>query len=773
MTEQRKLTAPEGNIPGVSRRSFLVGTAATGLVMGFIDPLKLTGGIEQALAAGTAAFEPTVWYGIDKAGKVTVIVAKADMGQHIASTMAQLIAEELECSWKDVNVSLTADLALADPILGAVITGGSWSTNFNFDAMLRAGAAGRMTLIETGAGLMKVPASECTAADSRVVHNGSKKGITYAKIVASGKANKVWSADELKAITLKSAGDYKLVGQPIPQLDIPSKVNGTAKYGVDTFLPGMVYGRPKVPPVRYGSTVKSVDDSEAKKVKGFIQAIVLNDPTKSITGWVLAVATSYEGAKKAADALKVDYDLGANAGVSTESIVAEAKRLQKDGSTGLYFVKDGDAEGVMAKAPKKMEAEYLTSLNIHAPMEPMNATVAYDAKADMWNIYTGNQFATRSVGLTAAALGVDVKKVTMHQHYLGGGFGRRLEGEMILPAALAAKELGKPVKVIYAREDDMVMDFTRPLVYQKISAGLDASGKIVAMEHDVVSAWPTKRWGIPAFLTPAVDKKGALDGFTVNGADYWYTVPNHNVRNFLNELAQNATPSGQLRSVAPGWTFWAVESFMDEIAHASGQDPVAMRLAMLDGAGKNAIGAPKLANVLKICAEKSGFGKTQLPKNSGIGIACVSAQERNTATWTACAAQVSVDPSSGDVKVQKLWVVSDLGIAVNPDGARAQMMGATLWGLSLATLEKATMKNGGIEQNMFDSYTPVRMADVPELDITILTPGGHPVGVGEPAVTVVAPAIGNAVFNATGARVRSLPINSDSVKAAMAAKSAT
>ncbi len=768
MTEQRNMMTPDG----VSRRSFLVGTAATGLVMGFVDPLKLVGGVQEALAAGMpAAFGPTVWYSIDKAGKVTINVAKADMGQRIASTIAQMVAEELECSWKDITINLTGDPTLVDPVLGAVVTGGSWSTNFNFDAMSRAGAAGRITLIEAGSEILKVPASECTASDSRVMHSGSSKWISYAKIVASGKANKVWSADELKAITLKTPASYKFVTKSVPSIDIPGKTNGTVKYGIDAHLPGMLYGRTKVPPVRYGATVKSVDDSEAKKVKGFIKAVVIDDKTMSITGWVVAVATTYWGAKKAADALKVDYDLGPNANVSSNSIIAEAKRLQKDGSTGLLFVKDGNSAAAMGKATKKLEAEYLTSLNIHAPLEPMNATASYDEKTDTWHLYNGNQFATRSIGLVAAALGVDAKKVVLHQHYLGGGFGRRLEGEMLIPAALAAKDLGKPVKVIYAREDDMVMDFTRPLTYQKISAGVDANNKIVAMEQDVVCAWPTKRWGIPAFLTPSVDKKGALDGFTMNGADYWYTVPNHTARSFLNEMAQKATPSGQLRSVAPGWTFWAVESFMDEVAHATGQDPVAMRLAMLDGAGKNAGGAEKLANVLKLAAGKSGYGVTQLPKNSGIGIACVSAQERGTATWTACAAQVAVNPTSGEVKVQKLTVVSDLGITVNPDGARAQMEGATLWGFSLATLEKATMKNGGIEQNMYDSYTPARMADIPELDITILTPGGHPVGVGEPAVTVVAPAIGNAVFNAVGVRVRSLPINADSVKAAMAMKS--
>jgi isoquinoline 1-oxidoreductase len=371
--------------------------------------------------------------------------------------------------------------------------------------------------------------------------------------------------------------------------------------------------------------------------------------------------------------------------------------------------------------------------------------------------------------------GVDPKNVVIHQHYLGGGFGRRLESDMTVPAVAAAKAVGKPVKLIYAREDDMQMDFTRPLTYQKVKVGLDAEGHAIAMEHDVIGAWPTARWGIPAFLTPAVDKKGPHDSFTVNGADYWYTIPNHTVRNFENKLAQNATPSGQLRSVAPGWTFWAVESTMDDIAHATGQDPVDMRLKLLDGAGANAGGdkpqniggAKRLANVLRIAVGRAGYGALKLGENEGIGVACVSSQERTSPTWTACVAHVKVDPKSGDVTLKKLTLAMDVGTVVNPDGVRAQIEGSTLWGASIAMLEKATMENGGIQQTNFDGYTPMRLSQVPELDISIVGNGEPAVGCGEPAVTVVAPAIGNAIFNAVGARVRSLPITAEAVKAAM------
>ena len=756
----------------LNRRHFLVGTAASGLVFAY----AAVPGVKEALGAanGGQDFAPTAWYTIGHDGKVVVTCGKAEMGQHICSTMAQLVAEELGAAWKDVAVVLASnDPKFNDPVLGAQITGGSWSTTMNFDAMSRAGAAGRITLIAAGAAMMGVPEAECHAASSRIVHK-SGKSVTFAEVVKSGKANKTWTPDELKAIKLKTADQYVLVGHSIPQLDIPAKTNGTAQYGIDAHVPGMLYGKLALPPIRYGASVKSVDDSDAKKVPGFVKAVTVEDPTKTTSGWVVAVAESYEGAKKAAAALKIDWDKGPNAKVSDQTIIDESRRLQQDPNSGFLFVKDGDSAAAMAKAAKVLESEFITSINIHCPMEPMN-TLAFE-KDGIWHIYTGNQFATRTTGIAAAVAGTDPKNVLIHQHYLGGGFGRRLESDMVVPAVAAAKAVGKPVKVIYAREDDMAMDFTRPLTYQKVKVGLDADGKAVAMEHDIIGAWPTKRWGIPAFLTPSVDKKGAHDSFTVNGADYWYTVPNHTVRNIENEVAQSATPSGQLRSVAPGWTFWAVESTMDEIAHATGKDPVDLRLSLLDAAGNNAGstpvqlgGAKRLANALRTAVGKSGYGAIKLGPNEGIGVACVSSQERSTPTWTACVAHVAVNPATGEVTLKKLTVAMDVGTAVNPDGIRAQIEGSTLWGASIALFEKGSMKDGKIEQANFDTYTPMRMSQVPELDISIIANGEPAVGVGEPAVTVVAPAIGNAIFNAVGARVRSLPITADAVKAAMKA----
>jgi isoquinoline 1-oxidoreductase beta subunit len=749
----------------LSRRSFLVGSAATGLALGYSAVPGLLGA-DQAFAA-TGNFDPSVWYSIAPDGIVTVTCGKADMGQHIASTVAQIISEELGASWKDMRVQLASnDPKFNDPVLGVQITGGSWSTMMNFDAMSRAGAAGRIALTEAAAAAMGVPAGELVVRESTITNPKSKKSMTFADIVKSGKATKTFTPDELKAIKLKAPDQYTMIGVSVPQLDIPSKTNGTAKYGIDVMLPGMVYGAVVTPPVRYGATVKSVDDSAAKKVPGFIKAVTLDDKTGTTTGWVVAVANTYTNARKAADALKVSYDGGPNAKLSSQSLFDEARRLQALGDSGLFFVKDGDTAAAFGTAAKVMEAEYTTNINVHGALEPMNATA--QQQGDIWHIYSGNQFATRSGAIAAGAAGVDPKFVVMHQMWLGGGFGRRLEGDMMVPAVQAAKAVGKPVKIIYSRENDMTMDFSRPLTFQKIKAGLDGDGKLVAMNHDVVAAWPTKRWGIPDFLSPSVDKKGALDALTVNGADFFYSVPNHNVRAILNEMAQQATPSGQLRSVAPGWTFWAVESMIDELAHAAGKDPAQYRISMLDGAGANAGGAQRLRNTLLAAMGLSGYGTKQLPKGEGMGVACVSSQERATASWTACVAHVAVAPS-GEVKVRKLTVATDVGTQVHPDNIRAQVEGAALWGLSLALYEKATLKDGGIEQTNFDTYTPLRMSQTPEVAISVIANGEHATGVGEPAVTVIAPALANAIFNASGARVRSLPITAEAVKAAMKA----
>jgi isoquinoline 1-oxidoreductase len=392
----------------------------------------------------------------------------------------------------------------------------------------------------------------------------------------------------------------------------------------------------------------------------------------------------------------------------------------------------------------------------------------------VYHIFVGTQWATRCVPLIAEAVGVDPSNVVIHQQYLGGFFGRRGEADEMVQAAMAAKELGRPVKLIYSREDDIRMDFHRSPTVQRINAGVDADGKYVAMEHAIAGGWSTKR-AAPGFLGESVDKKGKVDSFSVNGSDFWYTVPNHHVRAIENETATQALPPGFWRSVAPGWTFFATESYIDEMARKIGKDPLLMRVDMLDATGKNAGappnsvgGAKRLRNTLMAAAGRAGFGTKPLAENTGMGLSCISAQERGSPSWTACVAEVHVDPSSGDPTVQKLTIAMDVGTVVNPDGAKAQIEGAALWGVSQTLHEQLSMSDGGIDQGNFDEYEMLRMDQVPEIDIVLIEQGQYPAGIGEPATACVPAAIANAIDDAVGARVRSLPITADAVKAAMA-----
>ncbi len=755
MTYQDKPAQPE-----LSRRGFLVASAATGaLSLGY--GVMPTG---ADAASHAASISPSMFYDIHADGRIVVHIPKAEMGQHVGTALSQALAEELECDWSKIELAYVG----FNPAFGLHITGGSWSVNWTFDALSRAGAAGRIALVEAAAAKLGGTAADYTVENG--VISGGGKSVSYGDLVAMGIEPRAFSEDEMKALTLKGAGDRKIVGQSIPALDIPAKTNGTAKYGIDVQLDGMVYATPAEPPVRYGASVKSVDDSKAKMIKGYERYVIVNDPLGTQTGLVMAIADSYWNAKQAAEALQIDYDLGPNAAVDLAAIHAENARLIETGEATRLFLNDGDADAGLAAADKVMEAVYETGVNIHAPLEPMNCTV--DISADgTYNIHAGNQFQTLLMGLVGA-LGVAPEKIMFHQHVLGGGFGRRLDCDYVVMACLTAKEVGKPVKMVYSREVDMQVDFTRPAATVAMKAGLKG-GKIDTWHVSSASAWASARQA-PAFLAPDLsgDPEKKMDGFAVNGADHWYTMPNQKVLLSMNAVAQGATPPGHLRSVGPGWQFFAGESFIDEIAHDLGVDPLELRMSMLDGAGKNAGegittgGAKRLAAVLKSVADRSGYG-SDLGEGRGIGLSAVTAQERASASWTACAADVTVDKATGAVKVNKLTLAMDVGTSVNPTGVKAQLTGGALWGMSIALLENGTFENGAIQDRNFDTYTPMRMSDLPELDVELLEVNGYPTGCGEPGTTAVAPAIANAIFAASGARVRSLPITPEKVKAAM------
>jgi isoquinoline 1-oxidoreductase beta subunit len=743
----------------LSRRGFLVAAAGTGVAFSFLTACN-----READAASLPPFEPTQWYSIDANGIVTVNVIRAEMGQHVGTSLARILADELEAPWENVRIAHVD----SDPKWGLMVTGGSWSVWQTYPLYSQAGAAGRAALIEAGATALGVDPATCSAANGEIV-SGDKK-ISYKDIVRKGGLTKTYTPEELAAIQLKPVADRKLIGKPVISLDIVEKTNGTAIYGIDAKVDGMVYGCPILPPTRNGSQVNYVMDAPAKEIKGYIQTVVLKDPSNTVPGWAVVIADTWHAAKKAAQAVTLEYTPGPTANVSEKDIQDHAAKLIADPSKGSVLpLGNTNTAAAFRAARSTLDATYTTATALHFQMEPLNALALQ--KDGKWEIHTGNQWQSLVLPWLATALEVPETDVVMKTYRLGGGFGRRLNGDYAVGAALAAKAVGKPVKMIMTREDDVKFDSVRSPSVQKMRMAFDKDGNVTGMEQHVACGWPTEV--MAPFFMPKGEKDVPFDPFAINGANHWYTVGAHKVRAISNDLASATFRPGWLRSVGPGFTNWALESFIDEAAHKVKMDPVAFRLKLLTAEGANAGSAPnsvggakRQANVVQLAAEKAGWGSS-LPEGTGLGLATSFGQERDMPTWVACVARVNVDKATGKVKVEKLTLVADAGTIVDPDGARAQMEGASLWGLSLALHEGTEFENGNVKALNLGAYTPLRLADVPELDITFVESAEVPVGLGEPATTIVGPAIGNAIYNAVGARLRHIPITAEAVKAAM------
>jgi len=745
-----------------SRRGFLIAIAEAGVMLGY----SRSGLAAPATNNPSELFEPTIWYGIDPGGTVTVNIIRAEMGQHVGTALARIVAEELEADWDKVR-TVTVD---SDPKWGLMITGGSWSVWQSFPLLSRAGAAGRIALIEEGAKLVGVDPRSCTARNG-VVHAGGKS-ISYGEVVARGDLRRTWTPEQLKKIPLKPPKERRLIGKDMPALDVPSKVNGQGRYGIDAVVEGMIYARPRILPTRYDSRVISIDDSEARRLPGYIQSLALDDPSGTAPGWVMVYAETFAVANRAVDLVKVKWQSGAAANVSEQDLQRRAAELIADPKGRALPVDDPGVESIISSAARKIERTYTTATALHFALEPINA-LAFE-KDGIFEIHTGNQWQSSILPVLAKALGRSQDKIVMRSYLLGGGFGRRLDGDYAVPAALAAKAAGRPVKMVCTRADDMRFDCPRSATRQVLRLAWGDGNKVAAMDHHAAAGWPTANIA-PYFQLK--DTKGALyDPFAIQDADHWYNVGAQRVRALRNDLADRTFRSGYLRSVGAGWTSWAVESFMDEAAHAAGVDPVAFRLGLLDGAGRNAGSAPnsvggarRQAAVLARAARKAGWGQT-MPKNVGLGIASTFGQERAMPTWIACVARVRVNRSSGHVTVEKLTVVVDAGTIIHPDSAKAQVESAAFWGLSLALYEGTEFVKGQPKDTNLDGYRVLRMGDVPEIEIEFLPGTEAPVGLGEPATTAVAPAIGNAILAATGARVRHTRIRPDVVLAALSSQ---
>lgn len=743
---------------GISRRSFLAGTAGTGLVMGLGTLLpgcsQEEAAQEVAATGGSKSFSPAIWFEVSDGGEIAVNITKAEMGQHVGTALARIVADELGADWSRVVLNHVD----SDPKWGFMVTGGSWSVVTSFQMLSQAGAAGRQVLIEAASKLLAVPVDALSAENSVV--SGAGKSLTFAEIVSRGDVSRSFSDEELAAMPIKAPADRNLIGRATLARDIPEKSDGSAQYGLDAELPGMVYAHPIMPPTRFGSVVNSVDDSAAKEIPGYQKTLVIDDPAGFVQGMALVIADTFPAAMQASEKVSVDWTAGKTADVSEADILAEGERLVNEADSGVLFVDAGDAPAALAAAEDKLSGTYRTGTVLHFTLEPQNALVEF--RDGVCHVHAGNQWQSLIIPVLAKSLDMPEDQIVLHTYYLGGGFGRRLFGDQMIPAAHAARELGRPVKLIFTRPADSQFDCVRSPSVARFDAAFDAEGKLNAIEHAAAAGWPTLAMA-PGFLGEGVDGNGKFDGFSINGADHWYTLPNHRVRAINNTLAQDTFLPGWLRAVGPGWIGWGVECFMDEIAHRLGVDPIEFRLSLLSGEGRNSGSAPmqvggatRLAAVLEDVRARSAWGES-LPEGEGLGVAVAHGQERAQPTWTACVAHVAVGEDR-KVRVKKIWQTLDCGTAVHPDGAMAQAEGATLWGVSLALHEGTRFEGGRVADRNLDSYTPLRMADVPALDLKFMDSTEHPMGLGEPPLIAVAPAIGNAVFAATGERVRDLPI---------------
>ncbi len=753
-----------GTPAGVTRRGFLIGAAGAGFSLAFVRPELVNARPADVMAEGS--FEPTIWYHIEADGSIVVNIAEAEMGQHVGTALARIVADELEADWSKVSLNYVD----SDPKWGYMVTGGSWSVHQNWKSLSQAGAAGRMVLIEEGAKLLGAKRAECTARDGKVSAGG--KSISYGEIVSRADLTRSFTPEQLEEMPVKAPAERRLVGQDTLALDVPAKSRGQGIYGIDAWYEGLVYARPILPPTRYGSSVKKVDDKAAKQVPGYRQTLVLDDPSDTVPGWVMVIADSFAAANKAANMIDVEWDAGKTANVSEQDILEHGWKVLGDTSRGALVVADEGVDQAFANAASTLEQTYVTHSVLHFQLEPLNC-LAYQTADGKWEIHTGNQWQNLALPWLAAALETEESNITLRTYLLGGGFGRRLNGDYTVPAALAAKALGKPVKMIMTREDDARFDSIRSASNQKVRMAFDGDGKVIGMEHHATAGWPTLV--MAPFFMPEGANGEKYDQFSISGADHWYSVGAHRVRAVTNDLANDTFRPGWLRSVGPGWTNWALECFMDDAARQVGKDPIDFRLELLKAEGRNAGSAPnsvggaeRMAGVLRKVREMSGWG-AELPADTGMGVACTFGQERNMPTWSACVAQVKVDRNSGRVKLEKLWLAVDAGTVVHPDGALAQMEGAALWGASMALHEGTVIENGQVRDRNLGAYTPLRMSDVPEMEIAFVESTEIPVGLGEPATTVVGPAIGNAIHAAVGVRMTEIPIRPEAVKRALQA----
>jgi len=706
-----------------SRRDFLRSSALAGggLLIEFVIP----GAIPLADAA--SAFKPNAYLRIAPNGRITVICGLSEMGQGVHTAIPMLVAEELDADWKEVRVEQApVDKAYANPIFGMQATGGSTSVRGHYMPMRQAGAAARAMLVAAAARAWKVDPAECRTEASTVVHKSGKK-LSYGKLATRAAREKL-----PENVKLKDPSQFKLLGKSgTRRLDTPAKVNGSAKFGMDVYVRGMLTAVIAHSPVMGGKVV-SFDAGKAKKVRGVKQVI-------QIPSGVAVLADGYWAAKLGRDALEIKWDGGPNANLSSEGV----SKMLAEGAAGSGAVARNEGDAGAATPAKRFEAQYEAPYLAHACMEPMNCTAHVTKKGV--EIWAGTQSQGPTQGILSQVAGVAPGKVKVNTMYLGGGFGRRFGPDFVIDATLLSKISGKPVKLIYSREDDMRGYFYRPASVTRIAGGLDANGNANLFKATVASPSIMEASGFMK-LPP-----NGVDSFGVEGiADCPYDIPNLRV-----EYARKE-PGAQVwfwRSVGHSQNSFFLESFIDEMAHAAGKDPYEFRRSLL---GKQ----PRYKGALELAAEKAGWGS---PLPAGVHRGCAVVQ--SFGSFCAEVAEVSVAPD-GTPKVHRVVAAVDCGMTVNPDIIRRQIESAIAYGLTAALHGKLTFKDGGIEQSNFHDYKILRMNEMPKVEVHIVPSTEKPGGMGEPGTPPVAPAVANAIFAATGKRIRSLPIDPAELKTA-------
>ncbi len=707
---------------GTSRRSFLKTTAITsgGLLMG----VSLPGLV--AHAAGTL-HTPNAWVHISDDNTITLLSARSEMGQGVYTSMPMLIAEELNVDIRKIKVAFAPPNAklYGNPLLGGPqLTGGSTSVRDGWDKLRVAGAQVREMLLSAAATKWNVDKSTLTAENGMILGPKGKKA-TYGSLAAD--ASKLPVPEKPP---MKDPKDFRIVGKATRRLDTPAKTNGTAEFGIDVKMPGMVYAALEQSPV-IGGTVKSFDAAKAKAMPGVVDVVQIPDG-------VAVVANTWWRANQARKTLSIQWDEGAGASLNDKTMLAGIRAASKTGKP-LPLKAVGDADAEIAKSDKVIRAEYVSQLLSHSPLEPMNFTAhAHGGKVDLVG---PTQWQDAAQGTVAKALGVKPEDVSLRTTFLGGGFGRRIDLDFIIQAAQISKAVNKPVKLIWSREDDMTHDFYRPQGVNTMAAAIGADGKPTAMTFRLTSQSITGRvFGLPGEVQDPLMTEAAL-------APYEIAATKHDIVKHDAGLRV-----GYWRSVSHIINAFANESFIDELAKNAGKDPVAYRLSMLEK-------QPRFANVLKLAAEKSGWG-TPLPAGRARGVALMEGYD----TYMAQVAEVSL--VDGAVKVHRVTVAADLGRMVNPDTVEAQIQSSVIFGLGATTMQEITVDKGRVQQTNFHQFPLPRMSDSPQIDIVLVNSTEKPGGIGEPATAVIVPAIANAVATLTGKRVRKLPITAEAIKTA-------